>query len=89
MDYEGTVSSNREMKWKQCADAALDDLAQAGLPASGEVHIMSVAEVWLPPPDRRLTKFMRRRDTLGLRPSCSGISQSNVRRQRMQSPQPR
>ncbi|HEY0764601.1 MAG TPA: universal stress protein [Pyrinomonadaceae bacterium] len=34
----------------ECADAALDDLAQAGLPASGEVHILSVAEVWLPPP---------------------------------------
>lgn len=34
----------------KCADAALDDLTQAGLPASGEVHIMSIAEVWLPPP---------------------------------------
>jgi nucleotide-binding universal stress UspA family protein len=34
----------------ECADAALDDLTQAGLPASGEFHIMSVAEVWLPPP---------------------------------------
>jgi nucleotide-binding universal stress UspA family protein len=34
----------------ECADAALDDLAQAGLPASGEIHILSVAEVWLPPP---------------------------------------
>ena len=33
-----------------CADAALDDLTQAGLPESGEVHIMSVAEVWLPSP---------------------------------------
>ena len=33
-----------------CADAALDDLAQAGLPATGEIHILSVAEVWLPPP---------------------------------------
>jgi nucleotide-binding universal stress UspA family protein len=34
----------------ECADAALDDLSQAGLPATGEVHILSVAEVWLPPP---------------------------------------
>jgi nucleotide-binding universal stress UspA family protein len=34
----------------ECADAALDDLTQAGLPEFGEVHIMSVAEVWLPPP---------------------------------------
>jgi nucleotide-binding universal stress UspA family protein len=34
----------------ECADAALDDLTQAGLPAAGEFHIMSIAEVWLPPP---------------------------------------
>jgi len=33
-----------------CAEAALDDLTHAGLPATGEVHILSVAEVWLPPP---------------------------------------
>ena len=34
----------------ECADAALDDLSQAGLPQSGEIHILSVAELWLPPP---------------------------------------
>jgi nucleotide-binding universal stress UspA family protein len=34
----------------ECADAALDDLIQAGLPPAGEAHILSVAEVWLPPP---------------------------------------
>lgn len=34
----------------ECADAALDDLVQAGLPATGEFHILSVAEVWLPAP---------------------------------------
>ena len=34
----------------ECADAALDDLTHAGLPATGEMHIMSVAEMWLPPP---------------------------------------
>jgi nucleotide-binding universal stress UspA family protein len=34
----------------ECADAALDDLMQAGLPADVEAHILSVAEVWLPPP---------------------------------------
>lgn len=34
----------------ECADAALDDLSQAGLPATGELQILSVAEVWLPPP---------------------------------------
>src|SRR5262245_53634139 len=33
-----------------CADAALDDLTHAGLPAKGEALIISVAEVWLPPP---------------------------------------
>lgn len=34
----------------RCADAALDDLTQSGLPGIGEIHIQSVAEVWLPPP---------------------------------------
>jgi nucleotide-binding universal stress UspA family protein len=33
-----------------CAEAALDDLTRAGLPDSAEAHILSVAEVWLPPP---------------------------------------
>jgi len=33
-----------------CADAALDDLTQAGLPANVEAEVLSVAEVWLPPP---------------------------------------
>ena len=33
-----------------CAEAALDDLTRAGLPDSAETHILSVAEVWLPPP---------------------------------------
>ncbi len=31
------------------AEAALDDLQQAGLPDEGEAAILSVAEVWLPP----------------------------------------
>src|SRR5262252_8484618 len=34
----------------KCAESALDDLVHAGLPAAGEAVIMSVAEVWLPPP---------------------------------------
>lgn len=34
----------------QCADAALDDLTHAGLPPVAEAHILSVGEVWLPPP---------------------------------------
>ena len=33
-----------------CADAALDDLKQAGLPDRAEAQILSVAERWLPPP---------------------------------------
>lgn len=34
----------------ECADAALADLKQAGLPEQCEALIMSVAEVWLAPP---------------------------------------
>jgi nucleotide-binding universal stress UspA family protein len=34
----------------KCADSALDDLTHAGLPEKGEAVVMSVAEVWLPPP---------------------------------------
>jgi hypothetical protein len=33
-----------------CADAALDDLTHAGLPPDAEAQILSVGEVWLPPP---------------------------------------
>ena len=33
-----------------CAESALDDLTHAGLPEKGEAVVMSVAEVWLPPP---------------------------------------
>lgn len=33
-----------------CADAALNDLTQAGLPEVAECQLLSVAEVWLPPP---------------------------------------
>ncbi len=34
----------------RCAEAALDDLTHAGLPAKGAAIVISVAEVWLPPP---------------------------------------
>ena len=34
----------------ECADAALADLRRAGLPENAEAHVLSVAEVWLPPP---------------------------------------
>ncbi len=34
----------------ECADAALDDLRRAGLPGAAEVLLVSVADVFLPPP---------------------------------------
>ena len=34
----------------KCADSALDDLTHAGLPGKGEALVMTVAEVWRPPP---------------------------------------
>lgn len=45
-------------KWKiligydgsPCADAALDDLSRAGLAREGKADVLSVAEMWLPPP---------------------------------------
>lgn len=33
-----------------CAEAALDDLQRAGLPQAAEAMVMSVNEIWLPPP---------------------------------------
>lgn len=33
-----------------CAEASLDDLQRAGLPADAEALVMTVAEIWLPPP---------------------------------------
>lgn len=33
-----------------CSDAALDDLKLAGLPEEAEAIVLSIAEVWLPPP---------------------------------------
>ena len=38
--YDGSDSAN----------AALDDLTHAGLPATGEALVMTIAETWLPPP---------------------------------------
>jgi nucleotide-binding universal stress UspA family protein len=34
----------------ECADAALDDLRRAGLPADAQIKVLSVVESWLPPP---------------------------------------
>ena len=41
----------------ECAEAALDDLVRAGLPDTGQAIVMTVAEVWLPPPgtDEKVT----------------------------------
>lgn len=49
----------------ECADAALDDLTQAGLPPVGEAHIMSVAEVWLPPPPPSSYEILEEARTAG------------------------
>ncbi len=35
----------------QCSESALDDLNRAGLPPKGEAVLITVAEVWLPPPN--------------------------------------
>lgn len=37
----------------ECAEAALRDLARAGLPAEAEVIVMTVADVFLPPPIKK------------------------------------
>jgi nucleotide-binding universal stress UspA family protein len=34
----------------ECADAAMDDLRKAGLPADAQIKALSVVENWLPPP---------------------------------------
>jgi nucleotide-binding universal stress UspA family protein len=40
----------------ECADSAIDDLRRAGLPEKAEAQVLTVAEVWLPPPDPAETK---------------------------------
>jgi nucleotide-binding universal stress UspA family protein len=34
----------------ECADAAMDDLRRAGIPANAQIKVLSVIEDWLPPP---------------------------------------
>lgn len=45
----------------ECSDAALDDLHMAGLPENSEAHVISVAEVWLPPPppNQSLSEYVK------------------------------
>ncbi|MGH9928165.1 MAG: universal stress protein [Pyrinomonadaceae bacterium] len=54
----------------ECAESALDDLTHAGLPARGEALVMTVAEVWLPPPPPSAYEIARMavdaKGTLGL-----------------------
>ena len=45
-----------------CADAALDDLQRAGLPSAAEAQVISVAEVWLPPPPPSAAEILERAD---------------------------
>ncbi len=43
-----------------CAEAALDDLQRAGLPPEAEAQIISVAEIWLPPPPPSAAEILER-----------------------------
>lgn len=43
-----------------CAEAALDDLQRAGLPPQAEAQIISVAEIWLPPPPPSAAEILER-----------------------------
>ena len=46
----------------ECADAALDDLTHAGLPSNAEAQILSVAEIWLPPPPPSSYEIIKQAD---------------------------
>ena len=41
----------------ECADAALQDLRRAGLPSEADVLVMTVADVFLPPPIKKEDLF--------------------------------
>lgn len=40
-----------------CADAALNDLKRAGMPQQAAVQVLSVADVWMPPPGSEMAAF--------------------------------
>jgi nucleotide-binding universal stress UspA family protein len=66
----------------ECAESALDDLTHAGLPAKGEALVMTVAEVWLPPPPPSAQEIVQLavdvQGTLGLERKYMAASQSVV-----------
>jgi len=49
----------------KCSESALDDLTHAGLPKKGEALVMSVAEVWLPPPPPSALEIVEMATTAG------------------------
>ena len=57
-----------------CSEAAIDDLAGAGLPAEGRAVVLTVAEVWLPP--------VRRTNETGIKldPETERIIQKHLER---------
>jgi nucleotide-binding universal stress UspA family protein len=64
----------------ECADSALDDLTHAGLPEKGEALVISVAEIWLPPPPPSSYEIVEmatsRQGPLGLQRKYMSSSQS-------------
>jgi nucleotide-binding universal stress UspA family protein len=66
----------------ESADSALDDLTHAGLPADGEALVMTVAEVWLPPPPPSACEIVEMaagaKGALGLERNYMATSQSVI-----------
>lgn len=61
LSLEGALSSQMKIlisyDASECADAALEDLVNAGLPSECFALVVSVAEVWLPPPPPSAYEF--------------------------------
>lgn len=49
-----------------CADAALDDLQRAGLPSDAEAIVISVTEIWLPPPPPSMLEIVAESDEVNV-----------------------
>lgn len=78
-----------------CSEVALDDLMRSGLPASCEALVISVAEVWLPPPggdfevsgiklDQRLERILQNRLEKDQTVVAEASTLSNHAKQRLQ-----